>query len=365
MKLPKLYKKTKTGAIEEWEIEWGDGYYSITHGQVDGAKQTKENKVKGKNIGKANETSNLQQAENEALSRWKKQIDKGYSQNKNKLNFVIPKPMLAHKFEDHCDKITYPCHIQPKLDGVRCVAYLKDDDVVLLSRQGKKYNIPHIQLLLFPFLKANPDIVLDGELYIHGTPFQTLISWIKKEQSETTNVEYHIYDMIDNKPFSVRTEFIASLFDNLIPDDKLKFVTTEECSSKQEIYIFHDQFIVDRYEGSIIRYGQRGYEAGYRSQYLLKLKDFITDEFEIIGAEQDKNKPKECTFVLVTKDGGLFKCKSEGSQEYREQQWLDYQNDPDSFHGKMMTVRYFEMTTSDEPVPRFPVGVTIDRWEYE
>jgi hypothetical protein len=55
MKLPTLYKRTKTGAIEEWEISWDDGSYTITHGQVDGAKQEKSNSVSGKNIGKAND----------------------------------------------------------------------------------------------------------------------------------------------------------------------------------------------------------------------------------------------------------------------------------------------------------------------
>lgn len=358
MKLSKLYKKTKTGAIEEWEISWGDGFYTITHGQVDGAMQSKTNKVKGKNVGRSNETTPLQQAESEALSRWKKQLDKGYSQNINKLDFVIPKPMLAHKFEDHSDKIEYPCYIQPKLDGVRCLAYLQNNKIVLLSRQGKQYNIPIVQEELFNLLStmSNPPI-LDGELYIHGVDFQKLISWIKKEQPDTSNIQYHVYDCVTNKPFKDRwNEYFLALFG---PRIQVKPVQTEQCKNKQEILGYHSKFISDGYEGSIIRYGNQSYESGYRSRYLLKLKDFITEEFEVVDAEEDKNNPGQCTFVLRTQSGSIFKAKPEGDTQYRQELWQNYQD----YIGQMATVRFFEWTTSDESVPRFPVLVGFRDYE--
>jgi DNA ligase-1 len=358
MKLPTLYKRTKTGAIEEWEISWDDGSYTITHGQVDGAKQEKSNSVSGKNIGKANETSNLEQAESEALSRWKKQIDKGYSQNIKKLDFTIPKPMLAHDFKKYNHKIEYPCYVQPKLDGVRCLAYLEDDEIVLLSRQGKKYTVPVVQEDLYNLLTTVKDPpVLDGELYIHGVDFQKLVSWVKKEQSDTMHVEYHVYDCVLDEPFHKRwNKYLSAI---LSPKGQLRSVETQSCNNEEEISEFHSAFVKDGYEGSIIRYGKKGYESGYRSQNLLKLKDFVTDEFEIIGAEQDEHKPAECTFLLQTVDGTPFRCKCEGTQEFREDQWSEYQSDSSLYIGHLMTVRYFEMTTSENPVPRFPVGVSI------
>jgi DNA ligase-1 len=371
--LPILYKKTKAGAIEQWEIRHDDFGYTITHGQVGGIKQHKSNVVKGKNIGKSNETSTAEQAESEALSRWKKQIDKGYSQDIQKLEFTKPKPMLAHKFSDHGDKITYPCYVQPKLDGVRCLAYLKDNKVVLLSRQGKPYNVPHIQKTLkdvFETLEFDGSyvdkIILDGELYIHGVPFQNLVSWIKKEQPDTAKIEYHIYDIVTDEAFAERLFDIDNLFAYVVSvKSKVRQVETFPADNADQIYEHHSKFLELGYEGSIIRYGDKGYEIGYRSKYLLKMKEFIDGEFEIVGAEQDKNKPKECTFLLVTENGAEFRCKCEGSQPDREQMWLDYQNNPGDFVGKFLTVRYFEMTTSENPVPRFPVGVSIDRWSYE
>lgn len=366
--LPKLYKKTKTGAVEEWIIEFGDDFYCITHGQVGGAMQQKINKVKKKNVGKANETSLAEQAEFEAESRWKKQLDKGYSQNISKLDRVIPSPMLAKAYEDNAKKVEYPCFVQPKLDGVRCLAYYDDGKVILLSRQGKRYNIPHIEQSLKELYHVDDGsldgIVFDGELYIHNTPFQKLVSWVKKDQPDTSKLEYHIYDIVWDRPFAERTSEVMKIMDYYVPASVgLVDVETIECSCEEEIFDNHTKFLQQGYEGTIIRYGKKGYETGFRSQYLLKLKEFVTEEFEIIGAEQDDHKPAECTFLLQTKDGTSFRCKPEGSQEFREQLWTEYQDDDSNFLGKFMTVRYFEMTTSENPVPRFPVGVSIRDYE--
>jgi len=36
-----------------------------------------------------------------------------------------PKPMLAHVFDQYKDRVVYPVFVQPKLDGVRCVAVVE------------------------------------------------------------------------------------------------------------------------------------------------------------------------------------------------------------------------------------------------
>src|SRR6266404_3295984 len=88
-KYPTLYKKTSTGAIQEWTVavrghpDWypAVGIYTW-HGQVGGKIQENFEKIsKGKNIGKKNETTPEQQGFAEALSRWEKQKKKGYVEN--------------------------------------------------------------------------------------------------------------------------------------------------------------------------------------------------------------------------------------------------------------------------------------------
>jgi len=150
--LPTLYKRTSTGAIQEWTIGV-DGCTIITvHGQTDGKKQRTEDVIKeGKNVGKSNETSPAEQALAEATSKWEGKIKKGYVEDIMRAS-VGEKDiaggydcMLAHKFADHGHKIKYPAYTQPKLNGHRCLAIVKDGVATLWSRTRKPItSSPHI-----------------------------------------------------------------------------------------------------------------------------------------------------------------------------------------------------------------------------
>ena len=79
--LTKLYKKTSTGKIQEWEVhvEGRDTVPEIVnnYGQVGGKiQESRELVMEGKNIGKANETSAWEQALAQAKARWEKQLKK-------------------------------------------------------------------------------------------------------------------------------------------------------------------------------------------------------------------------------------------------------------------------------------------------
>ena len=87
------------------------------------------------------------------------------------------KAMLAHKY--NTDKADYPAYMQPKLDGVRCLFTAKG----AFSRTGKQFmNVYHIEQQLKTFFAANPNAVLDGELYNHELKddFEKIISLVRK-----------------------------------------------------------------------------------------------------------------------------------------------------------------------------------------
>ena len=56
------------------------------------------------------------------------------------------------------------------------------------------------------------------------------------------------------------------------------------CKEDRLIDKYHDAFLADGYEGSILRLDLGPYE-NKRSKQLLKKKDFIDEEFKIVGAE--------------------------------------------------------------------------------
>jgi DNA ligase 1 len=70
MKLKPIYKKTKSGKTQQWEIEVVGNKYRTISGQTDGKSVVSEwTVIKGKNIGKSNETTDEEQALKEAEAK--------------------------------------------------------------------------------------------------------------------------------------------------------------------------------------------------------------------------------------------------------------------------------------------------------
>ena len=221
MKFPTLYKKTNTGALQFWEIETGEydsiAYFTTTYGQLgtDSPQETTDYIEKGKNIGKKNETTPLQQADAEAKAKYDKQLKKGYVTSKEaaeagKIDNLIEggiNVMLAHKFAEHGHKIKFPAYISRKLDGLRIVAILEDGKCSLWSRTRKPVNsLPHIVAEIervFP----GQTLTLDGEAYRHSMNdnFEKLVSLVRQEEADEDHdlVEYHVFDVVNTEPLRI------------------------------------------------------------------------------------------------------------------------------------------------------------------
>lgn len=355
--LPKLFKYAKSGAIQEWsiQVETNPVGYRTTYGQVDGALQSTFVQVfEGKNIGKANETTPLEQAISEATSKWKSQLDKGYADGAPK-PLPATTPMLAHSYEDHAEKIVFPAFWQPKLDGIRCIAHRDGDDIILLSRKGKVFDtLDHIEQFLLELL--SPGDIFDGELYCHNTPFQTVASWVKRKQAATIKIGYHVYDMVSAHAFEARHNELKNRLSGLT--HPIVPVTTGTVDTHKDITKILKEQEALGYEGIMLRVGNCSYQCGRRSNELLKVKQFVDEEFTIVRAEQNKGKHSDqCSFVCVTADGKEFSVKPMGTDEVRRRYWREV----DNYIGKQLTVRYFEKTEGG--IPRFPVGVEVRDYE--
>lgn len=366
-KFPKLYKTSSTGKELEWEISvltedvsgQSPAILRVVYGQVDGKLQTNDLTIsKGKNIGKANETTPYQQASSEAASKWQKQLDKCYSIERGGASKSLS-PMLAHSYEDYGHKITFPSFVQPKLDGVRCVATKEKNCISLKSRQGKEFvGLNHIRQELLAEMRNGE--TWDGELYNPSITFQKLISLVKKDQPESIQVQYHIYDNIADSSFEER-------ICRFVPEEgmlqfwgryHLAAVTTLTVHSHEEIKSRQREFISLGYEGAIVRVADCKYKAGHRSQQLLKVKSWIDAEFTIIDVRPDIH-GTQGIFICKTDNGGVFDVRIKGEDCERE---YILQN-PKEFIGKPLTVKFFEWTTSESPVPRFPVGLSVRNYE--
>jgi len=335
--------------------------------------------TQGKNMGRENETTPLEQCMSEAHSKWHHKLARErYSPDKNQ---QVPfQPMLAKTFNQpnwlfglkDGKHIEFPAFWQPKLDGIRCVAKWYNDEVVLLSRQNKRFmSLPHIAKALAPLLKQNPTFILDGELYNHTDSFQQLTSFIRKDKphDDSHKIQYHIYDMFNTKSpewtFTKRWYTLQTYLRhvNSLPCP-LQLVPTNYIFTKGDLAQIHAEATANGYEGVMLRNFKGVYEIGKRSKHLQKVKLFLTEEFEIVDAYENKGRQKgQCTLVCITKQGQTFGVKPKGDEQMRQQYWHDWQHNNASLKGKMLTVQFFSWTSSENPVPRFPVGLTVRDYE--
>lgn len=351
-----LYHADKKGNLRIWNV-WADGDCICTeYGIVDGKMQTASKQAEPKNVGTKAETSPEEQAVKEAAAMHKHRLDRKYSLTPEKARMPSELPMLAHKYEDKKKKVQWPASLQPKLDGLRCMARYEDGEVTLYSRSGKVLNLPHICEELASWM--DEEVVLDGELYVHGVALQTINSWIPKPgqslKEESVQIEYHVYDIpINDKPWSYRKEFLNG-YD--IKFDHIKIVDTWEVENEDEALEMVEIFLADGYEGGILRNHHGLYEWGKRSSNLLKMKKFIDEEFKIVGYYDGKGKDKgKVVWVCENNDGSgdTFHCRPRGTMKERGE-WF---KNAESFMGRLLTVRFQYRT--EKNIPFLPVGIVF------
>ena len=304
--------------------------------------------VKGKNIGRANETSDRDQLLSEFHSIVQKQRDKGYSED-GSADHIPVKPMLAHKYHERKHKIVWPCYVQPKLNGYRM---LKEPDGKTAWTRGGK---PHVEECIEHLMWKSPGTMPDGELILPDmTLLQVTARAAKKfREGVSETLMYMVYDIVESfMPFSVRYAHLERLKTSF--PKNVKLVKTIGVVDEDALFKAHTRFISQGYEGTIVRSGDDGYNIGHRSNSLLKLKDFQDAEFQIVSVREGKGSFKgKAVFTCKTNDGYEFDVAPEGSMEHRAEL---YKTRKDHI-GKWLTVRYQDL--SEDGAPQFPVGVEI------
>ena len=358
MEIKTLYGLDKKGGFKVWSIWTDEHLLTIEHGKEGGKMQKKVEEIRPKNVGKSNETSSAEQAELEAMSRWRKQIDKGYRETKEELEELPLLPMLAHDYLKQGHRIKYPCFGSPKLDGVRCLAIRHADRVELKSRGGKEYLVPHIQDQLSSIMKVGD--VWDGELYIHGKYLEEIVSAVKKYNDLTPNIEFIIFDMVKDETYAHRLISMQALRRYILSCVEAPSIDVIEfCEIQDENHMKqkHKEYVARGYEGVMLRNHDGKYESGKRSADLLKYKEFFDEEFEIVDVVEDRN--QNGVLVVWDNTAGTHFDVCYGDFEERKRQLAS----PEQYKGKALTVKY-QTRYKDSRLPQFPTGVMIRDGEW-
>ena len=260
------------------------------------------------------------------------------------------KPMLAYKVDKKPVDWSEKVFMQPKLDGVRCIIQLNDEnEVIAYSRTGKPWlNVKHILQDLKPFFDQHPDVILDGELYNHDLrdDFNKIISLVRKtkptdlDRSEAAElVQFHCYDYAngsDSYGIRMRNLSVSDMYSYCV-----RYVHATSVTEDQT-YIQHQCNLDEGYEGSILRL-----DAPYqrkRSYNLQKFKDFHDTEATIVGYVPGKGKRTGTLgkFLMMDDEGVEFGCPP--GKGYNYKMLADILDNVGDYIGKRATFTYFERT---------------------
>ena len=274
--------------------------------------------------------------------------------------------MLAHKVDQTKVDYTKPVFMQPKLDGVRCVIALEDNQVIARSRTGKQWlNIQHVTDSLQDFFASNPNTVLDGELYNHDlrNDFEKIISLVRKQKPTSDDrveaaklVQFHCYDFISDDDFSTRRDALQTM---PIYSECVLFVDTMFVVTQADSVKLHAKNLAQGYEGSILRLNAP-YECK-RSRNLQKFKDFHDTEATIVDFVEGKGKRAGTLgkFIMCDADGITFGCPP--GKGYNYAALRDILININDYLGKTATFTYFERTKANSY--RHPMFKTIRDYE--
>lgn len=339
--LPTLYARAKSGAVLTWDIEIEGNKFRTITGQEGGSKVTSAWTVcTGKNTGKANSTTDDDQAQAEADAKWKKKIKTGgYWEDVKDIDkqMAFIEPMLAYPLiskktkkvknkktgeikeetviVDRTPLVKLPVMVDRKYNGMRQVASV----VGPYSRKGEQIKTaPHIYDALTPLFELIPSLVIDGELYNHEYrhKLNELISIVRKTSDKEITpkllskseliVRYYVYDgygfdcpedisikfpngdvltmdagtpVEESTPNILRREALKSLLKNI---PYIVVVPYYLVSTMAEATSLYGGFIEDGYEGAILRNPNAGYQHD-RTNDLIKLKPY--EDMEVIILE--------------------------------------------------------------------------------
>lgn len=256
--------------------------------------------------------------------------------------------------------------ISRKLDGVRCLAIVRNGVVSFFSRNGKEFETlqkvrEEIEAL------GITNCVLDGEICLMkedgSDDFQGILKQIQRKNHTIEKPRFWVFDILTLEEFDhgagetpltqrlARMEFDSSIIVKLPQEpviDLAKFAAQREYARTQG------------WEGLIAR-RDVGYE-GDRTKNMLKLKDFYSAEYVVTSAIMEKQRvivngreveESVLSAVLIEHKGSPVRVGSGFSMEERR----EYYANPEKIVGKVIEVQYFEETVDQHGNNslRFPV----------
>lgn len=282
--------------------------------------------------------------------------------------------MLANKYFEHPDKVDGKhFYLTEKLDGIRCIAVVKEDSIRLYSRQGVPIDGLALVELRLKFLRqmTGKDFVFDGELLLtdrDGIPSKEQYkrtTMIVRRDGIKTGVTYNVFDVLDVDAFERRFCDTPYYLRRQKLDAYCAFLSDEGQTSVCPLPVLYHGSDTDKimehlnaqrgldHEGVMINLADEPYQFT-RTNALLKVKVMQDCDLKIIGFEAGNGKFEGTLGALVCDYKGTPVGVGSGLSDENRHMFWDHQ---DEYLGRVVTIQYFEETNdADGKLSiRFPV----------
>jgi len=208
--------------------------------------------------------------------------------------------------------LDFPIIGEPLLEGLRCIIIIENGKWVILTKNGKELNLPHITEELS---KDFGDGVLDGKISsVHG---DESVLYPKIIDSDTPcNYVFHAFNFVSLKDFEAggttisENERFKYLKEKLTINNKQKFKNVfltkrRILESVDDLEGFKSDCINEGYKGIILKSIQGGYWCGYQGYEWLRC---IPHNHSVLKIRTDSTPIcLHCKFYkMCSKDQGIF-----------------------------------------------------------
>lgn len=287
--------------------------------------------------------------------------------------YGVIKPQLAKQADKVTNKKIFDKEwlISRKLDGVKALFYWDGKEVHTASRGGEHYDYSTIHLRenpnLITFFKANPTVILDGELFKRFKTLQQISGAARMEKNayDCDWLEYWVYDYYDTANPDIiaedRWKFLVGNFAqaNNIPiysvvlDDyaeaPIKLLFHEHVSGWDNMNKLHDQWVAEGFEGAVITDPNKSYKPGSRCNNLIKIKHYQSEDFKVIGYKLGLRGSEDMTFTCELEDGRTFEAMPCGDRATKAEYVENFET---KYKGHKAECTFFNY--SDDNIPTQP-----------
>lgn len=207
---------------------------------------------------------------------------------------------------------------EPKLDGYRALAFVRDGKARLISRNGLDISAPYPDVIAELAQQCVGSMILDGELVAYGADGKPSFGALQKRAGLKTakeiaaaqrnsRIAFVCFDVLHfagvnlrARPYAERRRFLAQC---LLPTQHLQLIHVGD--NAIELY---DAALASGFEGIMAKRKDSPYLPGKRVATWLKIKAAHTEEFVIGGYTQGRGSRKALgAFLLGTWEGNRLR----------------------------------------------------------